>query len=362
MLSIWFPVWKSLGLLLVSSALSLSAASGQERDRPPREQRGQEAGEIDRPQEQRDRPEGQRERVQEPGDRPREAGQRDERTDRRPADQAERVRRPETPGQLPGQPRESRNGQLLRVGPERMEELLAFASRHQPGVARLLHLLETRSPERHAKAVQALDRDVRRLEAMQLRDGDLYHLALERWKNRSGIDLALAQLELRRSEIDSPAGQEMIGRLKELVRQQEELKRKQLKVELNRARARIERLEQQLTEAGEIDSSKIDKTVRDLMGRLRRQSQNADRPDGNRPDAGQPGDRRPESGRPDDNRRPDSAGPPRGGEPDRERPRPPREGEDRRREGGGRLPEALRPEGDGGEQPPATPDAKNGGE
>jgi hypothetical protein len=293
--------------------------------------------------------------------RPPEAGQREARTDRRPAEQAEgaeQARRAAGRAQLPGQQRDSRDVQLPRIGPERMEELRAFASRHQPGVARLLQLLETRSPERHAKAVQALDRDVRRLEAMQSRDADLYHLALERWKNRSGIDLTLAQIEMHRSQIDSPAGQEVMGRLKELVRQQEELKRKQLQVELNRARARIKRLEEQLEHSGKIDQSKIDRMVRDMLGRMGRQSQNADRPDDSRPGADQHGERRPESGRPDDSRRPDSAGPPRESEPDRERAR---DGEDRRREGEDRRPDSPRPRGDGGDHPATPPDAVTGG-
>lgn len=337
--------WKSLGLLLASAALGLSHTSAQERDRPPREER------QDQPGERPDRPEGQRERA----DRPRDQGVQEQRNERRPAEAGERARRDATPQPPPERQRDDRPDQAGRINPERMEQLLAFANQHQPGVARLLRLLETRSPDRHARAVQALDRDVRRLEAMQARDPDFHRLALERWKNRSTMDLTLAQIEMQRGEANAAPSEEMVNRLKRLVRQQEELKRKQLHLELDRARARIERLEQQIQAAGELDQAKVDSRVRELMIRMRREAQ-ADSP---RPEAGRPGDRRPETAPPSPGGRRGSAGPPPDQRPEVDGPRPPRPDGDRRRDGG-RPPEPPRPDRDGEGNPPSSPEPSGG--
>lgn len=149
----------------------------------------------------------------------------------------------------------------------RRAELQAFVLEHQPGVARMLRMLERRVPAGYQRAIESLNRDVQRLQALEKRDPELHELALGRWKVRSSIDLLLAEMALRSDSGSAEKRDAQMAQLRELVQKQEDFRRRQLRLELTRTR---NRLEQQLHRSETQEVELVDRTLNELMGRVKR--------------------------------------------------------------------------------------------
>jgi hypothetical protein len=153
------------------------------------------------------------------------------------------------------------------ISDSRKDELIKFVTEHQPGVARMLNTLERRAPVQYQKALTALDRDVRRLETLQKRDPEGYELGLNRWKNRSAIDLTLAKMALRAEPVSASDKQAQLDRLRQLVERREELRIAQARLDFARARSRADRLQKQMVLLQSEKAEGIQRGVDDLVNR-----------------------------------------------------------------------------------------------
>lgn len=180
--------------------------------------------------------------------------------------------------------------QVPRISDERRAELLEFARQHQPMVARLLSRLERAPGNGFDVAIQSLDRDVRRIQMLEQRDPEMYGLALERWKSRSAINVMVARLSAGGDSRNEGADEEVRGRLAELVRKDEELKLKQMRLEQARVRARLERLEESIRRAEQAGPDHVEREVRELLDRANRNGGRGRRDRGGSPDPPAPDD------------------------------------------------------------------------
>ena len=143
------------------------------------------------------------------------------------------------------------------VTPEREAAALTFVRRHHPPLAELLIHLEEQDKRQYQRAIRDLFRTSERLAQLQERDADRYQFELRVWKIQSRIQLYSAQLAMQ----EDPAIRQ---RLKEALREQDEVQRQLLQRERQRLSERLKRIDEQLnamkTRSGDLDS-RIDTLV-----------------------------------------------------------------------------------------------------
>lgn len=185
---------------------------------------------------------------------------------------------PDDPVRVPERVQARDARQPAVIDDDRKAALLVFANEHQPGVARLLNVLERRNPQEYQRALESLDRDVRRLENLKKRNADLYELGLKRWKNSSAIELLLANIALFSERSDEQTRQGQMRRLRQLVVAREELRAQQLTMDIGQLQGHMERLEKQLA-ASETDRRQtVEKSMTNLMNRAKRMRLNSTKP------------------------------------------------------------------------------------
>ncbi len=152
------------------------------------------------------------------------------------------------------------------VTPEREAAAVTFAKRHHPELASLLESLKKKDVKRYESAIQELFRTSERLTKVQSRTPDRYAGELEIWKLESRIRLLAAQSvsgmpESRRAE------------LKQLLLAQQIIKREQLEVEHAKLTARLEKLNESLTQyrehSDELAEQEMDRLLKSVKSQAK---------------------------------------------------------------------------------------------
>jgi hypothetical protein len=158
----------------------------------------------------------------------------------------------EKPGEKKAEPRN-----LEERKSDREAVAKAFAEAHHPELASLLRTLETMSPQAYQSAVRDVARAADRLNSLQERDEARYERELEVWKTRSRVHVVSAEYRV------SP-GPDLEQKLRELMQDEVQAKRKLLAFERERAEKRLEQLDRELRELDEKGSAMIDRQIERL--------------------------------------------------------------------------------------------------
>lgn len=143
--------------------------------------------------------------------------------------------------------------------------LMEFVAEHHPDLERMLGLLENRRPAQYRKAMRTLSTQFDRLQNVKRRDPEKYEIALEYWKIHSRIEVLTARISLSGPE-------KFEAKLKELIRQRQEIKVKLQSYEVAKLEQRLKRLRENLDKTqGSIDAE-VDKQFKQILNGARRAS------------------------------------------------------------------------------------------
>lgn len=141
--------------------------------------------------------------------------------------------------------------------PNRAALAKAFAEQHHPELASLLKTLETMSPQAYESAVRDVSRAAERLNDLKERDAERYERELDVWKTRSRVHVVSAEYRV------SP-GPDLEKKLRDLMQDELEAKRKLLAFERGKAEKRLEQLDRELRALDEKGSAMIDRQIERL--------------------------------------------------------------------------------------------------
>jgi hypothetical protein len=141
--------------------------------------------------------------------------------------------------------------------PDREALAKAFAEEHHPELASLLKTLEAMNPQAYEVAVRDVSRAALRLNELKERDEERYERELDVWKTRSRVHLVSAEHRV------SP-GPDLEEKLRVLMQDELEAKRKLLAFEREKAEKRLEQLDRELRALDEKGSAMIDRQIERL--------------------------------------------------------------------------------------------------
>ena len=146
---------------------------------------------------------------------------------------------------------------------ERKAKLMEFVSEHHPDLKRLLGLLEERRPAQYRKAMRTLSTQFDRLQNVKKRDPKKFEIALEYWKVHSRIEVLTARIAL-----NGPDKYE--DKLKELIRQRQEIKVELQKYEVAKLEQRLNRLQANLSKTQNSMDSEVEKQLKQILNGAQR--------------------------------------------------------------------------------------------
>lgn len=117
-----------------------------------------------------------------------------------------------------------------------------------PALQKVIDRLRADSPTQYEKAVREIGRSAKRLEAVRLRDEQLYRLELDLLRSRTTISLLVARLKVRDDESDRSA-------LKATVKQLHQAEWSRAKYDVETMQKRLQKMNDQLVQA----QSRLDK-------------------------------------------------------------------------------------------------------
>lgn len=120
---------------------------------------------------------------------------------------------------------------------------LAFATQHHSELAELLQTLKRSNKSAYVDALKDVAREQDRLAKLADRDAERHALAVELWKLDSRIRLEMAKFAMNQ---DSERDQ----RVKALLKERFDVRRKALELDHKRAQTRVTKLEEQLATFG----------------------------------------------------------------------------------------------------------------
>lgn len=136
---------------------------------------------------------------------------------------------------------------------------LNFARKHHPELADLLERLKATDRNAYQKAVRDVSQAGERIARLRENDPERYELALRVWT----LDSRIRLLAARSTMSDDPS---IDDRLRELLRERREIRLAMLRLERERLRTRLERVEDQL----ELLDRDPDKAVENDLARIKR--------------------------------------------------------------------------------------------
>jgi len=142
---------------------------------------------------------------------------------------------------------------------EREETALAFAKKHHPELEKLLRQLRRMDQKEYAQAVRELYRVSERLSALESRAPHFYEVQLELWKANSSATLLAARLQL------NPGDEDLRQEFRAALEHKLETQVRVNEEELERARERVRRLEQNLERLERDGSQMIERQLRQSM-------------------------------------------------------------------------------------------------
>lgn len=146
---------------------------------------------------------------------------------------------------------------------ERKAMLMEFVSEHHPDLERLLGLLEDRKPAQYRKAMRTLSTQFERLQNVKKRDPKKYEIALEYWKVHSRIEVLTARVALNGPE-------KFQTKLKDLIRQRQEIKVQLQKYEVAKLEQRLKRLQGNLNRTQDSIDKEVEKQLKQILNGARR--------------------------------------------------------------------------------------------
>ena len=146
---------------------------------------------------------------------------------------------PRRPRQL-AQASDAQPGVSRQERKQREQAAIEFAQQHHPALVRLLNQLRRIDQREYVKAIRELSRVSERLSNLKQRNPPIYELQLEIWKANSSATLLSARIQL------NPDQEGLREELHEVLEKKRTLQRQLLREELDRAKRRVERLEQDI--------------------------------------------------------------------------------------------------------------------
>ncbi len=129
---------------------------------------------------------------------------------------------------------------VVAISAKRKAELMKFVKANHAELERLINSLRKKRPSQYQSALRSLDRSVKNLNAIKANQSEArYKQALADWKLKSRIQLLSAQLSIT----DNAAKRKQ---LKQLLVQQLDNRRAQLKADADRAEKRLARITEAL--------------------------------------------------------------------------------------------------------------------
>jgi hypothetical protein len=129
---------------------------------------------------------------------------------------------------------------VVAISAKRKAELMKFVKANHAELERLINSLRKKRPSQYQSALRSLDRSVKNLNAIKANQSEArYKQALADWKLKSRIQLLSAQLSIT----DNAAKRKQ---LKQLLVQQLDNRRAQLKADADRAEKRLARINEAL--------------------------------------------------------------------------------------------------------------------
>lgn len=146
----------------------------------------------------------------------------------------------------------------MAVTPEREAAVMTFVERNHPALKDVLASLKATRSKEYEKAIRDIYLTSERLANVKERDPHLFELELENWTLRSQIQLLTAQMVMAGSD-------EIRGRLRELLNKQMDVRVQMLKLEQQRARERLTRIEDDLARMESDREQQVEKQLNMLM-------------------------------------------------------------------------------------------------
>ncbi|PQO47785.1 hypothetical protein C5Y93_01715 [Blastopirellula marina] len=123
---------------------------------------------------------------------------------------------------------------------QREQDAIEFAREHHPALVRLLNHLRRIDQQEYNQAIRELARVSDRLSTLKQRNPRSYELQLEIWKANSSATLLAARIQL------DPENQDLRDELYVALQRKSTLQRRLLHDEVERAKRRLKRLEEDL--------------------------------------------------------------------------------------------------------------------
>ena len=153
----------------------------------------------------------------------------------------------------------------MAVTPERESAVMTFVERNHPALKDVLASLKQNRPKEYEKAIRDIYQTSERLANLQERDPSLYALELKNWTLRSQIQLLTAHMVMADNEV-------IRAELRKLLLEQMDVRAEVLRLDRQRARERLERIESELAKINSDRDKHVEKQL-DLLMRSAQQSQ-----------------------------------------------------------------------------------------
>lgn len=188
-------------------------------------------------------------------------------TGRTRSQSAERSSKTRTPATKTETPNRSANvGRTSdRPKPAEQQLVLDFVGAHHAEMATLLKRLRQKSRTEFFAAVKELHPKIERLERWRSNDDARYAIELDAWKLDSRIRLLAARLAMSNDP-------EIQAQIRDVIRQRTEVRKRQLQLERDRTRQRLEKLEQVLSSLSEDPETAINKDLERILRMARNRS------------------------------------------------------------------------------------------
>jgi hypothetical protein len=146
----------------------------------------------------------------------------------------------------------------MAVTPERESAVMTFIERNHPALKDVLASLKTSRPKEYEKAIRDIYLTSERLASIKERDSKLYDLELRNWTLRSQIQLLTAQMVM--------AGRDEIrAELRKLLNEQMDVRGEILRLEQERVKERLSRIESDLVKMKSDREQHVEKQLDQLM-------------------------------------------------------------------------------------------------
>lgn len=143
--------------------------------------------------------------------------------------------------------------------PEREAAVMTFVKLNHPDLEMLLTHLKQSEPKEYEKAVRDLTRVIDRLAASKDRDADMYELELRSWKAQSRLQLLSARQAMGASD-------DLRDEMREVIREQGEVRTEILKREKQRIQDRLTRIESELSRLEKNSDRWVEQQLKSIAG------------------------------------------------------------------------------------------------